>query len=468
MVKSSLVSVIIVNYNGREFIGECIDAVLASNYSNFEIIVVDNASIDNSFAYLKKRYGKNRKVKIISSDTQLYFAGGSNLGAKKASGDLLFFLNSDTVIEQNCIDKLVKFSLNQNSNLIQPKILMYNKKNTIDNTGGKLTLYGVGYGRGHGEKIAGQYDQDCKIDFVNGTAFMINRDFFYLLGSFDERFRFFYEDVDLSLRARQVGGESWYCHSAVIYHQGGASLKRTMSTWKIKKEIWQSIILLSQKRIKSWHKTLVNKHRLQELTKIVGRAKFSLLDLGCGDGGFVHLAHQVGIVAIGVDKKTGNTTALHSTKVKEWFIHSSIEDFRIRNKFDVVTLYHVLEHVEDSRKVLQKVRTLLKKNGILVLEVPLVGNLTENFLGKSYFAYHDPNHHHFFTKKELYHLLTEQDYRIINKGNTLYEFPLTVITTSFRRSLLHGILGLFVFLPLKLATLLGYNTEIIRLYLRRF
>jgi len=101
MSKWPFVSVIVVNFNGKEFIGECLDSVLKSDYPNFEIVLIDNASTDSSYQYLKKNYGKKKKIKIIRSNKQLYFTGGSNLGAKNARGEKLIFLNSDTVVDKN-------------------------------------------------------------------------------------------------------------------------------------------------------------------------------------------------------------------------------------------------------------------------------------------------------------------------------------------------------------------------------
>lgn len=228
---SQFVSVIIVNYNGREFIAECIDSILTSSYQPFEIILVDNASTDESLPYLKKKYGKNERVRIIRSEKQLYFTGGSNLGAKTAKGEKLFFLNSDTVINKNCLNELVKFTGKHKKHLVQPKILKYYQKNIIDNVGGKYS-WGFGYGIGRGETDHGQYEQNRRLDFVNGTAFMIDKDFFWQLRGFDEEFRYFYEDVDLSLRVKKAGGECWYCYKSLIYHKGSLTFKKNFSLKK--------------------------------------------------------------------------------------------------------------------------------------------------------------------------------------------------------------------------------------------
>lgn len=188
-------------------------------------------------------------------------------------------------------------------------------------------------------------------------------------------------------------------------------------------------------------KKIINLLRLWELKTIIRKNNFSLLDLGCGDGSFVELCIKKSINALGVDKKLG----------------APIENLRLNRKFDVITMFHVLEHVKNPTVVLKKVKSLLENNGLFIIELPLVGNLTERLLGKKYFAYYDQTHLRFFTKKRLINLLTENGFRIVKKGNTLYEFPFTVI----RNNLLFGWL---FFLPLKIMSILGFNDEIIRLY----
>lgn len=233
MFKWPFVSVIIVNYNGKDFITECLESVLKSAYPNFEIVIVDNASTDGSYEHLQKAYKRNKRVRLIRSDKQLHFAGGSNLGAKKAKGEKLIFLNSDTVVDRNWIKELVRFTRGRSQYLVQPKILFYGKKNVIDNVGGRYTFFGFGYGIGRDEVDRGQYDQNRRVNYANATAMMIEKKFFWQLGGFDEHFRYFYEDVDLSLRAKRAGGQSWYCYKSVVYHKGSLTFKKNVSKIKV-------------------------------------------------------------------------------------------------------------------------------------------------------------------------------------------------------------------------------------------
>lgn len=225
-----LISVIIVNFNGRDFISDCLDSVLSSDYPNFEVILIDNASTDGSFNFIKNKYKKINNLCIFESKVQLFFTGGCNLGSFKSKGEKLVFLNSDTVVNKNWLKELFKLIIDKPNYLVQPKILLFTKKDTIDNAGGKYSLLGYGTGIGRGSLDNGRFDKNYEIDYVNGTAFMIDKKFFNKLGKFDELYKYQYEDVDLCLRARKFGGKCWYCYKSVIYHKDSLTFKKNVSS----------------------------------------------------------------------------------------------------------------------------------------------------------------------------------------------------------------------------------------------
>lgn len=220
------ISVVIVNFNGRDFIVECIDTVLSSDYPDFEVVLVDNASVDDSWKLVNQRYKNNSKVRLIRSNKQLYFTGGYNLGCAKSSKDRLVLLNSDAVVDKNWLKEMVKVSKNDKKIIVQPKVINYANRRIIDNVGGIYNFWGLGKCRGRGEVDNGQYDKDCLIDYTVGTVFSIDRDFFMELGGFDEWYRYHYEDVDLCLRAKRQGGSCWYCYKAKIYHKGSLTVNK--------------------------------------------------------------------------------------------------------------------------------------------------------------------------------------------------------------------------------------------------
>jgi hypothetical protein len=273
MSKLPLVSVIIVNYNGQKYLADCLDSLSKTNYPRFEIIVVDNASTDGSQKYLKAKMlnvktnvkskslknnhqSSSFKLQVIFNKENLGFAAANNQGTKIARGIKLVFLNNDTLVEKNWLKELVKFSLKNPKYLVQPKILFWPQKNIIDNVGGIYRFPGFGFGRGRGENDKGQFNQSVPVDYVNGTCFLIDKNFFHRLGNFDESYFLHYEDVDLNLRAKKAGGESWYCYKSVIYHKGSLTVKSQISKEKLLFNIRKNRLRAIVKNFNGWSKIL--------------------------------------------------------------------------------------------------------------------------------------------------------------------------------------------------------------------
>jgi 2-polyprenyl-3-methyl-5-hydroxy-6-metoxy-1,4-benzoquinol methylase len=188
--------------------------------------------------------------------------------------------------------------------------------------------------------------------------------------------------------------------------------------------------------------------RVWELRQIIKKRTWRHLDLGCGQGKLVKSLRQMGIGAVGYDKQTGG----------------AIENLKLKDKFEVISLYHVLEHLDDPAAVLKQTRRWLKPGGVLVVEIPLVGNLSEKWLGKDYLAYSDKTHKHFFTQKNLIKLTRESGWQLRARGITWYQFPLHLVTASFRSGMVKGLAGVVLWLPFKILSMLGLNQEIARGY----
>ncbi|MBU0979032.1 glycosyltransferase family 2 protein [Patescibacteria group bacterium] len=221
------VSIIIVNFNGQKYIADCVDSVLRSNFKEFEVVVVENGSSDKSWQLLNKQYNNNHQVKLIKSKANLFFTGGSNLGAKNAIGSWLVFLNADTCVEADWLKELWSVAKKNTKLLLQPKILMQST-DQIDCVIGKYIWpgYGQAVGRGHKDHYQGLVWGD----YANGTCLMINRQWFFKLGGFDERFKHFYEDVDLQLRAKRQGSQAVGVMNAKIWHKGSLSFKQNVAS----------------------------------------------------------------------------------------------------------------------------------------------------------------------------------------------------------------------------------------------
>src|SRR3989344_4652797 len=472
------ISLIICSRFGGTDLEECLDSVLASTYRDIEVIVVNNNLGNRNSRFLKNKYLKNKLIKVVDAGENRFFTGGNNLGATLATGEKLIFLNDDTVVDTGFVEALVSFAGRNNKYLVQPKVIRY-QNNRIDNAGGYYNWWGTGVGRGHGQVDWGQFDDPTPLSYVVGTVFMIDADFFWKIGGFDEWFKYHYEDVDLSLRARKNEGECWYCPKAIVYHKGSLTVKK-LKTSDLKLNIRKNRLMTILKNFNGveklfrlalclfhsvggvrpvfdkWVQDSVDKWRLQEVSKVIGSENKKLLDVGCGDGNFVLMARKNGFDAWGIDKKTRISNKYISV--------GAIEIFKPGNKYDLITAFHVLEHLKNPLLSLSKLSGSLKNDGCLVFEVPLVGNWSERFLGKEYIAYFDKTHVNLWQKQEWLVLIRKAGLTPIRQGVTCYEFPLSIISGGFRLGLLHGIVGLVLFVPFKALTWMGFNEEIIRIY----
>ena len=227
-IKSS-VSIVIPHWNNVDVLSECLESISNTNFENFETIVVDNASTDNSVASVRSNYPN---VKLIENDKNYGYAGGCNIGAEAASGDFLIFLNNDTVQEKDWISNLIK-TINSDDKIaaVQPKILNYYDRNVFDyagGSGGHMDIYCFPFARGRifsfQENDEGQYNNKEKCFWSSGTCFMVRRELFQKAGGFDESFFAHMEEIDLCWRLYAMGFEVWVEPDSVVYHKNALTL----------------------------------------------------------------------------------------------------------------------------------------------------------------------------------------------------------------------------------------------------
>ncbi|MGQ9510070.1 MAG: glycosyltransferase family 2 protein, partial [Thermodesulfobacteriota bacterium] len=210
-----LISVIILNWNGKHFLQKCIVSVLNQTYPNLEIIVVDNASTDDSLKWLTSF---SNQIKVVYNFKNLGYGGGNNRGIKESKGSYLLILNNDTELERDCIEKLWRPMVKEpRIGVTTPKILFSHKRNLIDAAG--LTIYwdGLSIGRGHLESEE-TYSIDEEVFFGSGCASLLKREMLEEIGLFDEDFFAYADDTDLGWRARQAGWKSLFVPNALVFH----------------------------------------------------------------------------------------------------------------------------------------------------------------------------------------------------------------------------------------------------------
>lgn len=229
-VKGTKASVIILSWNGMKYLKDCLNAILAQDYPDFEVIVVDNGSTDGSPDFVSAHYSQ---VRLIRNKYNLGFAAGNNVGLKAAVGDVLILLNQDTVVQPGWLTALVNILEKEVIGIAGCKIL-YPDGKTIQHAGGWIEWpLGLTHHYGQGEQDVGQWDVPQPVEYVTGAAMAFRRDVLKGVGFLDEEFwPGYFEDTDFCLRARKVGYEIWYTPDAVLTHVESASHTSQVSMWQ--------------------------------------------------------------------------------------------------------------------------------------------------------------------------------------------------------------------------------------------
>jgi GT2 family glycosyltransferase len=210
-----LISVIVVNWNGKEVIKECLESLRNQTFRDFEVIVVDNGSTDGSVELIKALFPE---VILIELPVNRGFSAGNNVGLKIARGDFIALLNNDAVAENTWLENLLKATkINPQAGMWASKVLQYFNHNIIDNTGLLIYKDGLARGRGRLEVDNFQYDRDSSCLIPSGCAALFRRE--AIEDGFDERFFAYADDVDVGLRARFMGWDCVYVPEAKVYHR---------------------------------------------------------------------------------------------------------------------------------------------------------------------------------------------------------------------------------------------------------
>lgn len=218
------VVVLIVAYNNRGVLADCLNSVLASVDERFKtrVVVVDNNSPDGSGPFVAAHFPR---VDLIESAANLGYAGGGNLGwrhiaAAYPNSRYLALLNADTIATPGWLSALARhLEHHPRVGAVQPKLRLHPRSEQINTAGNRSHFLGFGLMTGWGERDLGQYDQTRTIDFASGAAVMVRTDLLRRVELFDEGMFMYLEDMDLSWKLRLIGYEIAFVPDAVIYHR---------------------------------------------------------------------------------------------------------------------------------------------------------------------------------------------------------------------------------------------------------
>ena len=221
----------ILNFNTRNFLEKYLPSVLHTDYPNYEILVIDNASTDDSVAFLENTYPQ---IRVVQLDRNHGFAGGYNEGMKGIEGDYYVLLNSDVEVTPDWVTPIVQhMELDGNVAASQPKILSYREGHMFEYAGacgGFIDRYGYPFCRGrvftYCEEDKGQYNDIREVFWATGAALFIRKEAWDIMNGFDADFFAHMEEVDLCWRLKNRGWKITCVPHSRVYHVGGGTLTR--------------------------------------------------------------------------------------------------------------------------------------------------------------------------------------------------------------------------------------------------
>lgn len=226
------VSIIIPNWNGAHLLPTCLDSLKRQTYTNFQVIVVDNASTDSSRNLIAQNYsaaapGETQHVRVLPLDSNRGFAGGVNAGIRATDSAIVVLLNNDTEAEPTWLEELVRaLESNPRAGMAASKLRLFDERDKLHSAGDFYGVDGVPGNRGVWEVDRGQYDDPAASPPVFGAcagAAAYRRELLDRVGLFDEDLGSYCEDVDMNWRARLAGYECVYAPRAVVYHHLSAT-----------------------------------------------------------------------------------------------------------------------------------------------------------------------------------------------------------------------------------------------------
>ena len=225
-----MISIVIPNYNGNRYLKDCLESVFKQTYQQYEILIIDNASTDDSYEWIKQY----KSIVFKRLDRNYGFSRAVNEGIKMAQGEYVLLLNNDTIMEADFLQQLLdEMESHQKVFSICSKMIQYHNPHLIDDAGDEYTLLGWTRKCGDSESIE-SYTQSREVFSSCAGAALYRKSIFDEIGYFDESFFAYMEDVDISYRARIYGYQNRYCANAKIYHIGSATSGSRYNTFKVK------------------------------------------------------------------------------------------------------------------------------------------------------------------------------------------------------------------------------------------
>src|SRR5688572_21586363 len=224
MTNQPSVAIVLLNYNGLALLEKNIPGILSATYGNKKLVVIDNASTDQSVSFIKEKYPS---IQLVELSENYGFAGGYNQGLKFVIADIYILLNTDVQVTPGFIEPMVN-TLDQDpqAGACQCKILSLERTGYFEYAGaagGLIDKWGYPFARGrlfnYWEQDTGQYESDIEIFWSSGACMAIKSSLFWQLNGFYDYYFMYSEEVDLCWRLKLANKKVLYCHRSVVYHR---------------------------------------------------------------------------------------------------------------------------------------------------------------------------------------------------------------------------------------------------------